>query len=391
MYIVYLVSSQAFVHKSPEKSYTLSDIRNSVPIHSTSRQFGTENNSNEIPIGCGSVSETPPTLIRTFSASTSSRRRRLQHGVEPSACTNSVNGSDFYCWMQCLSSSNENINPDESLYCVNLAVLAKSKDLKKAIAACTDEKGVVGGVMDDGCENVWHPTIDEAFTHVTDDTSHSSTTGQSDGNKHDESGELAEMNELYQEKYCYGATAMYMQGFEWEGTTCIVYLFQTWIITTRGAFIAACLGTILFGIFVEVVVKQRRIIVDKFTKPLQKLVVSTLMYGIQLTNGYLIMLVVMTYSGPLVLCVVLGLMCGHIVCNLTMISKNQTKDGSETTIALISGTTPCCVSEKDLACQKTVATSHTPISNSRLVDTNDHSDDDSEVYDCCCADGEEKI
>lgn len=43
---------------------------------------------------------------------------------------------------------------------------------------------------------------------------------------------------------------------------------------------------------------------------------STLIYGgVQLTIGYFLMLVVMTYSGPLFLCVVVGLVMGHAAFN----------------------------------------------------------------------------
>ena len=78
-------------------------------------------------------------------------------------------------------------------------------DVAKAISFCTDEKGVVGGVvMDAACTNVWHSTVDGAFSYLSEDND----------------------NKRYDEKYCYGGTSMYMHGFVWESSTCIVYLFQ---------------------------------------------------------------------------------------------------------------------------------------------------------------------
>lgn len=38
-------------------------------------------------------------------------------------------------------------------------------------------------------------------------------------------------------------------------------------------------------------------------------------YGLQLTMGYFLMLVIMTYSGPLFMCVIFGLMGGHVLFN----------------------------------------------------------------------------
>jgi hypothetical protein len=42
---------------------------------------------------------------------------------------------------------------------------------------------------------------------------------------------------------------------------------------------------------------------------------STLFYGLQLTMGYFIMLVIMTYSGPLFVSTVGGMMIGHVIFN----------------------------------------------------------------------------
>merc|ERR1719203_1651324 len=99
----------------------------------------------------------------------------------------------------------------ESLYCAHLAVLAQTKNLKKAILACTDEKGVIGGIMDDGCSNIWHPTIEGAFTYLQDSSniptetdSHADNHGESGNNEDivplDQNNDL--VNKFHEEKYC---------------------------------------------------------------------------------------------------------------------------------------------------------------------------------------------
>ena len=76
--------------------------------------------------------------------------------------------------------------------------LVESKGgVAKAISFCTDEKGVVGGVMDAACANVWHSTVEGAFSYLSEDND----------------------NKRYDEKYCYGGTSMYMHGFVWESST----------------------------------------------------------------------------------------------------------------------------------------------------------------------------
>ena len=334
-------------------------MRNSFSVHSKNRKYGdhrTQNN-NHASIGCGTTQS--PMMVDTnldnfsdYSSNNYRHRRRLQHDVDPSECTNSVDGIDFYCWMQCPILENDglttqqHLDQGESLYCAHLEELAQTNDLKKAIQACTDEQGVVGGTMDSGCTNIWHPTVDGAFTYMKDyvQTDQQNHTHHQGNKLQDE--ELHKFD-LYKEKYCYGSTSMYMQGFEWEGSTCIVYLFHSWIITSRTAFIGACLGTIFFGIAVEYFIKFRRTTTEKVTHATHKLATSAILYGIQITLGYFIMLVVMTYSGPLVLSVVIGLVLGHVICNWELISS--VSPNPSTNVHLSNSTTPCCVVEKDIS------------------------------------------
>jgi len=250
----------------------------------------------------------------------------------------------------------EHMDQGETTYCAHLPTLAESKDLDKAVRACKDEFDVVGGTMDSDCANVWHPIVVGTFTYLESDEdqneNESETESKHIGENHNNGTVPNQENaieplsnsveDLYQEKYCYGSTSMYMQGFEWEGSTCVVYLFKSWVLTTRSLFIVACLLTIVFGIAVEMIIKQRRIQVEKISDAKKKLALSAFFYAIQITMGYLIMLVVMTYSGPLNICVVIGLVLGHVIGNLENISGTNKKG----TIHLAGGTTPCCVAEK---------------------------------------------
>jgi hypothetical protein len=109
---------------------------------------------------------------------------------------------------------------------------------------------------------------------------------------------------------------MYMDGFTWiHDTTCVIYLFPKWVLTTQGKFAAAAIGTFVFGILLEYAISQRRRVVSKLGPGYRRLATSALFYALQLTMGYLLMLVVMIYSGPLFLCTILGIVGGHVLFN----------------------------------------------------------------------------
>jgi hypothetical protein len=116
------------------------------------------------------------------------------------------------------------------------------------------------------------------------------------------------------DQYCYGGTSMYMDGFTWQDTTCVIYLFSSWVLSTPGKFALAALGSILLGIALEFVLWKRR---GVYALPAgrRRLLLSTSIYGLQLAMGYLIMLVIMTYSGPLFISTVGGMMLGHLLFN----------------------------------------------------------------------------
>lgn len=217
-----------------------------------------------------------------------SPRRRLQHVQNANACNNSTN---FFCWMQCLDIPSADqaqgyVNEGYSLYCLDPAILASSGNrVSNAAAPCR-----VGYVHNANCQGSWQPTAPGVVSaDVKVDT-----------------------DAVIDERFCYGGTSMYMDGFHWLDTACVIYLFPEWVLTTPGALVGASIGTLIAGILLEGVIQQRRQVVKRFRPGYSRLAVSAAFYGIQLTMGYFLMLVVMTYSGPLFLCVVLGLVGGHI-------------------------------------------------------------------------------
>jgi hypothetical protein len=302
---VHLVPERAIVDETNGHVRTFADMRQAMILqkHSlTSRTFGDDlanAHSSDVSIGCGFAEERAGddhTAISTPVATSSTRRRRLQHVENAGACNNVTN---FYCWMSCLDIPNADqaegyLNEGYSLYCVDPSVLAATGgQVSKAQEPCT-EQGIVGLAMQTNCMGSWHPTAPGAYAQTVDVQT--------------ENG-----GEIFEEPYCYGGTSMYMDGFHWLGTTCVIYLFPRLVLDSPGAMVAACLFTIAFGIALEWVIQRRRVTVQKFGPGYPRLCVSACFYGLQLTMGYTIMLVIMIYSIPLFLSVVLGIVGGHVL------------------------------------------------------------------------------
>eukprot|EP00588_Corethron_pennatum_P007032 CAMPEP_0194291826 /NCGR_PEP_ID=MMETSP0169-20130528/44267_1 /TAXON_ID=218684 /ORGANISM="Corethron pennatum, Strain L29A3" /LENGTH=696 /DNA_ID=CAMNT_0039039827 /DNA_START=202 /DNA_END=2289 /DNA_ORIENTATION=+ len=281
--------------------------------------------------------------------------RRVSAGhQDPSVCNNSTN---FYCWMTCQNLPEADhkdalINAGNSLYCADPAIV-DYQDLSKGVSACT-QGGVVGGAMDAACVGIWKPAEPGVPTYIIEGIE-----GGDSGLPNDEA------------PYCYGGTSMYMHGFEWEASTCVVYLFKGLVITSRIAFVFTCLGTVLLGVCFEWLVFGRRKATAASAQWKSKILrtgASASMYGVQLAAGYALMLVIMTYSGPLVCSVVLGLSIGHF-----WVAWDQEND------VVVAGGTPCCSNflatpNTDQNSRGTVGTA--PISRIDL-------ENDEEDYNCC--------
>jgi hypothetical protein len=325
---MYLVPNDAMVGED----MTFSDLKKHSYSHTMNRRFGDGNEmerNGSMMMGCGMhhhmEHSSPKDMMMHHGEQDSMpfHRRRLQHVGGPDDCNND---SNFFCWMSCLEvddndlTAQEHLQNGEALYCLNPSILAETKNVSLAVASCSDPAtGIAGGIMDENCGNYWLPKVDGVQTHVTS------------------------YSYDFVEKYCYGKTAMYMQGFSWEGTTCLVYLFSSWVISTRLALVCACIGTIVIGIFTEFAIRKRRTMLKHVEGGRKKLAWSAIIYGAQLAIGYILMLIVMTYSGPLVLSVILGLVAGHVIWNYSDVVVHSDQHCE----IVIEGSTPCCQNVMD--------------------------------------------
>lgn len=301
---MHLVPESAIIQRDPKRTF---------------REMRQVINTDSPDIGCGSR----PTSIAP--------RRRM--ASDASACNNSTN---FFCWMSCRDIPEPTKAADYqkkgySLYCLDPNVLEEANvPVSLAVEPCV-------GRMNPACMASWQPTEDGvAWQEIV----------------------LVESNVplvTADKPFCYGGTSMYMDGFHWIDSTCIIYLFSSWVLTSRGQLFGASLGTIVLGILLELLLHRRRIIMWKLIPGRKRLAVSGLLYGLQLIMGYVLMLIIMTYSGPLFFSVIVGLVGGHTMFNaedaLYRERRKGVVDGSTGTATasedwgaenVPDGFTPCC-------------------------------------------------
>lgn len=318
---VHMVPPDAIIQDFPRR--TFADMRQSMVLtgKDARRTFGSSQGDKEpdqnVVIGCGqdyhSDNNGDDEDERTLFGAARIHRRRLAMVADASYCNNATN---FFCWMSCLNipnadSASKFVAEGQSLYCLDPAVLADS-DLSTAVNKCNKN------YHDDSCMGSWQPTgVGIPFQPVILPQENSSS-----------SSALADAGK---DVFCYGGTSMYMDGFHWTDTTCVIYLFNQWTLDSAGALVGACFGTIFFGIALEAVIWKRRSVVPSFPHGgWSRLIASTAFYGVQLTMGYLIMLVVMIYSAPLFVSVVVGLMMGHALFNAGGIMGSKRKEHNPT-------------------------------------------------------------
>lgn len=144
------------------------------------------------------------------------------------------------------------------------------------------------------------------------------------------------------------AVSMYMQGFVSPNgnprQACVVFLFPAWVLDTRTKFALACIFTFFFAIGAEVIIYSRRALQrwsqrHKHGRFRVRTFLHVALFGAQITCGYLLMLLAMTYSVPIFFCVIAGLIAGHVAFNMDRPGKPITiTDG---------GATPCCTDPAD--------------------------------------------
>jgi hypothetical protein len=333
-----LVPESAIIQTSPDR--TFGDMKkNMVLTGQKHREYGHEDTPEVVSIGCG------PSVVDDNQGSgidVTPQRRRMQHATDATACNNSTN---FFCWMRCLDIPKHEqapsfVNEGYSLYCLDPGILASSGNkVSSAVEPC------LGFVHNSNCMGVWQPTAPGVV------------------------GQTVEFDAIPVDDppFCYGGTSMYMDGFTWiHSTTCVIYLFPQWVLTTQGKFAAAAIGTFFFGILLEYAISQRRHVVSKLGPGYRRLATSAAFYALQLTMGYLLMLIVMIYSGPLFTCTILGIVGGHVLFNAKDAVFGEKKKKSHTAGTKVSeetasssykgdvetstaGDEPCCSSKESEA------------------------------------------
>lgn len=296
--MMHLVPETAMIYGAK----TLKDVKESLSL---SHQSKTKHKSPSqflspgISLGCGNihsslVHEDQQQLqsIDDVKIQSASRRQRHLSTQDPSMCNNVTN---FFCWMTCMDipqidQAELYVEAGYSLYCVDESAMASSNNnVTKAHEPCV-------GIHNPACKGSWEKTV--------------------------KGGPSAAINvqqgaeEDIEYPFCYGGTTMYMEGFHWiQSSTCVVLLFPSWVLNSASRYIAAVIGTILAAIGLEKFIQQRRKIMVSMEGGVHRLIVSALFYGVQLSIGYLLMLIIMIYSGALFFSVILGLVVGHVMFN----------------------------------------------------------------------------
>ena len=341
--IVHLVPANAIVQRYPTVQ-TFADMKQSLVRSTQNPMQASEEQTQDYGIGCASQSvPMPPT---TTNNNVVKKRHVLEHVGDPSLCDNVNN---FYCWMVCqpipekLTSVSEQ---EQDLHCMDPSVHHSTKSVDDAINVCRDPiTGALGGAMEDSCIGVWVTKQKQNNTNVVLTSKEPS--------------------------YCYGSTSMLMQGFEWKSDVCLVYLFPQWTISSSNKMILACFATIALGVVLEGILYSRRRAIQSATSKRTKILYSSIFYSMQLTLGYALMLVVMTYSGPLVLSVVIGIVFGHFTIQFLTFNNKAA-------VSIPEGSTPCC--QNDL---------NTCTNSGCVANTTDKQKDEKTTYGSCQATVEE--
>jgi len=205
--------------------------------------------------------------------------------------------SEAFCWMNCLELPSSSTCDVSEVQCRN----------KDDLPCCTD-------TITEHCEN-----MDPSCKWECKGSGHS--------------------NHSTEEKFCNGqGTDMYMQGFTASGDSkdaCVILLFKSWVLDTRTKFAFGCIGVILLGIAIEGLLCLRREIQSRKIllriRGLTRRASIIFLFALNIGSGYLAMLVAMTYSVELFICMVLGLVIGHGIFN-TDASVGESVD-------------PCCASQ----------------------------------------------
>jgi len=161
--------------------------------------------------GCGTTSDV---FYDKSSVVSKQSRRRLQHVNSPANCNNVTN---FFCWYQCINipdgeHAEDYVYDGYSLYCLDPGLLLSSSDnpIPDAVDKC---KG--GYVHNSNCQGSWQETDKTVPGYkLPYEVKKKEQLDKELGNS--TSSTISYPNPITGDKYCYGGTSMYMDGFTWQ-------------------------------------------------------------------------------------------------------------------------------------------------------------------------------
>jgi copper transporter 1 len=147
--------------------------------------------------------------------------------------------------------------------------------------------------------------------------------------------------------FCAGMGRVMGPGFWFSpGSACVLFLFPGWTLDTAAKYAVGLVGAFLMGGSNEGLSWARRRLSRKLAGTAARGLLS-LVYGLQMMLAYSIMLLVMTYEGGLILCVLSGLAFGHFLFSV-LLSPRGAAAGTGGAAALEGGeesggsNSPCC-------------------------------------------------
>lgn len=138
--------------------------------------------------------------------------------------------------------------------------------------------------------------------------------------------------------YCHPdmPSAMYMSGFQAMSSdqACLALWFKAWVVDSHAKFVISCLVVSLLCIAVEMLMWLNRewltakTVTQRFGVRGHQ-VFLWLVYLMQVTLGYFVMLAAMSYHWGIFLSVMLGMSVGHMIFNGPTVSLEDDADGTE--------------------------------------------------------------
>lgn len=186
--------------------------------------------------------------------------------------------------------------------------------------------------------------------------------------------------------------SMYMDGLKWsyfftDGKShCLNLIFPSFTLNTKGTFLFGMICVMFLGISLEYISIFRMKYIAKMERrhrdddaadaiPSKVQLTLTCLQGLQVLSGYIMMLVIMTYSIELILSAVGGFMIGfYVFYKQKMMLKSELNDGRTQPLAgmeelnISSNATPCC---REYGSEPLPQTSSFDYSRLRTEDSND--------------------